>query len=202
MNAQAVFMDKDGTLVHDVPYNVDPGRIRLMPFAGKAIRALSDEGFLLIVITNQSGVAFGRFDESALGPVQRYLQCEFLSHGGRLDGFLYCPHHPEATVPKYRVCCGCRKPAPGLLTRAAERWGIDLSRSWMIGDILNDIEAGNRAGCRTLLLDTGGERQWVSGNNRTPDFRVPDWNAAADVILGTPMTISSVKGTSDAERPL
>jgi histidinol-phosphate phosphatase family protein len=173
-----------------------------MPFAERAIRELSEEGFLLIVVTNQLGVAFGRFEESALGPVQRHLHREFLSHGGRLSGFHYCPHHPEATVQKYRVPCSCRKPAPGLLQEAAERWGIDLSRSWMIGDILNDIEAGNRAGCQTVLLDTGGETQWLAGDYRTPDFQVSDWNAATDIILGGATTTTlTVKGRGDAKRP-
>ena len=183
MNSQAVFLDKDGTLVRDVPYNVSPGRIELMPFAGEAIHELSREGYLLIIVSNQAGVAHGYFEESALSRVRRYLECTFLSYGARLHDFLYCPHHPEAPMEKYRRDCCCRKPAPGLLYEAAERWGIDLERSWMIGDILNDIEAGNRAGCRTILLDTGGEREWVSGDRRTPDFHVNDWRAAAEIIL-------------------
>jgi histidinol-phosphate phosphatase family protein len=176
-------MDKDGTLVRDVPYNVALDRIELMPFAAEAICELSREGYLLIVVSNQSGVARGYFDESALDPVRRFLEFTFLAHGARLHDFLYCPHQPDAAVAQYRMQCSCRKPAPGLLQQAAERWNINLERSWMIGDILNDIEAGNRAGCRTILLDSGGESEWIGGPWRTPDHRVIDWRAAMDIML-------------------
>jgi histidinol-phosphate phosphatase family protein len=190
MSRQAVFLDKDGTLVRDVAYNVSLGRIELMPFAGEVIHQLSHEGYLLIIVSNQSGVGHGYFEESELAPVRRFLECTFLLYGARLHDFLYCPHHPEALLEKYRKDCVCRKPAPGMLCEAAERWGIDLERSWMVGDILNDVEAGNRAGCRTILLDSGGENEWLQGDRRTPDYHVCDWRAVSDIILSRPCLLT------------
>jgi histidinol-phosphate phosphatase family protein len=154
---EAVFVDKDGTLVEDVPYNADPQKIRLSPGAGDALAALAGAGYRIVVISNQSGVARGLFAEEALGAVRQRLAELLASHGVRLDGFYWCPHHPQGRVPAYAVACGCRKPAPGLLVSAAEELGLDLAGSWMVGDILDDIEAGRRAGCRTILLDNAHE---------------------------------------------
>ena len=169
----AVFLDKDGTLVVDVPYNVDPARIELAPFARDAAQALHAAGYALVVVTNQSGIARGLFDAKALLPVKARL-AELL--GVPLAGFYHCPHGTDDG-------CACRKPAPGMLLEAAANLGIDLTRSWMIGDILNDVEAGRRAGCRTILVDKGGETEWLWGPLRTPDLIVPDMGAAALAIL-------------------
>ncbi|MCU0509940.1 MAG: HAD family hydrolase [Anaerolineae bacterium] len=179
----AVFLDKDGTLVVDVPYNVDPDRMALMPGAGEALRRLSDAGYELIVVSNQSGVARGLFAESALSAVEQRLREMLAEYGAALSGFYYCPHHPAGAVSEYAVECDCRKPAPGLILRAAAEHGIDFSGSWMIGDILNDVEAGRRAGCRTILLDNGNETEWELSRERLPDCVVSDLRHAADRIL-------------------
>lgn len=152
---RAVFIDKDGTLIPDIPYNVDPEVISLSPGAGETLRRLQRRGYLLIVVSNQSGIARGLFRESALSPVRDRLDALLREHGASLDGFYYCPHLPpgEATVPVYARNCDCRKPQPGMLLRAARIQGIDLARSWMIGDIAADREAGLRAGCRTILIE-------------------------------------------------
>jgi D-glycero-D-manno-heptose 1,7-bisphosphate phosphatase len=155
---RAVFIDKDGTLVENVPYNVDPARIVLAPGAREAVAAFAEAGYRVIVVSNQPGVALGRFGEADLKRVEQRLR-ELLP---ALDGCYWCPHAPGAG-------CGCRKPAAGLLERAARERGIDLSQSWMVGDILDDIEAGRRARCRTVLLDNGNETEWRMSPVRVPD---------------------------------
>ena len=116
---RAVFLDKDGTLVEDVPYNVDPRLVRLSPGAAPAARRLREAGYALIVVSNQSGVARGYFKRSALRAVEERLRSLLADAGVPLTGFYDCPHHPEGVVPQYAVTCKCRKPRPGLLLRAA-----------------------------------------------------------------------------------
>ena len=177
----AVFLDKDGTLVEDVPYNVDPARVRLAPGAAAALAALHAAGYRLAVVSNQSGVARGLFPEAALAAVWRRL-AELLP-GVPLAGCYYCPHHPAGAAPAYAVECDCRKPAPGLVLRAARELGVEPRRSWVVGDILDDVEAGRRAGCRTVLIDNGHETEWDLSPGRRPHFRAPDLAGAARVIL-------------------
>jgi D,D-heptose 1,7-bisphosphate phosphatase len=178
----AVFLDKDGTLVEDVPYNVDPGLIQLADGAEEALRMLHAAGYLLVVVTNQSGVARGLFEEAALAPVEHRLRVLLGRAGVPLAGLFYCPHHPEGSVEAYAVDCTCRKPADGLLRQAACEHGIDLARSWMIGDILHDVEAGRRAGCRTILLDVGHETEWALTPLRTPHVVARGLLEAARVV--------------------
>jgi D-glycero-D-manno-heptose 1,7-bisphosphate phosphatase len=181
--APAVFLDKDGTLVEDIPYNVDPALIRLTPGAGDALRRLQAAGYKLILVSNQSGVARGLFTEDALQSVRDRLAVLLVEFDVSLNGFYYCPHHPDGVVPEYARTCLCRKPAPGLILDAAVKHGIDLQRSWLIGDILNDVEAGRRAACRTILLDNGNETEWELSRARLPDCVVGNLTAAADRIL-------------------
>jgi D-glycero-D-manno-heptose 1,7-bisphosphate phosphatase len=183
MTAPIVFLDKDGTLVDNVPYSVDPARIRLAHGAADAVRRLHAADYRLVVVSNQSGVARGVFSESALGAVQARLAELLTAAGVVLAAFYYCPHHPEGSVRPYRLHCDCRKPAPGLLQRAARALGAELARCWMVGDILDDVEAGARAGCRTVLVDNGGETEWRPGPFRVPDHVVGDVGAAARHIV-------------------
>jgi D-glycero-D-manno-heptose 1,7-bisphosphate phosphatase len=185
MSNRAVFLDKDGTLVENLPYNVNPKRIHLALKAGKALHMLHQAGYQLVIVTNQSGVARGYFKEEALEAVEGRLRDLLRNEGGApLAGFYYCPHLTEGTVPEYAIDCGCRKPEPGMLLKAANELDIDLARSWMVGDILNDVEAGNRAGCRTILIDNGNETEWkLSSYNRQPDFIVTDLLEAALAII-------------------
>lgn len=179
---RAIFLDKDGTLVEDIPYNVNPSLLELTWQAGQALQILQQLGYALIVVTNQSGVARGLFTETALQPIHTRL-CERLAqYGVALSGFYYCPHSPDGTVARYATACTCRKPMPGMLLRAAHEHGIDLSRSWMIGDILNDVEAGHRAGCRSVLIDNGNETEWKMSPLRAPDLTAPNLYAAATLI--------------------
>lgn len=179
---KAVFIDKDGTLIYDIPYNIDPSRITLYPDAGRALQQLQRAGYRILVISNQSGVAHGFFQEPALEAVTDQLRQLLQPFDVAIDGVYYCPHHPDGSVPGYAVSCSCRKPQPGLLQQAAHEHGINLAASWMIGDILNDVEAGNRAGCRTILLDNGHETEWRSGPYRQPTHTVESWAEAVEVI--------------------
>jgi D-glycero-D-manno-heptose 1,7-bisphosphate phosphatase len=181
MNNRAIFIDKDGTLIKDVPYNVDPALIQLQPGVKETLIRFKSEGFMLILVSNQSGVAHGFFKSEALDAVVERL--DSLLGPAEFDGVYFCPHHPQGKINA--IDCDCRKPKPGMLLAAAEDYDIDLSRSWMIGDILNDIEAGKRAGCKTILLDNGNETEWIVYDDRQPDFVVQDWYEAADVILQT-----------------
>jgi D-glycero-D-manno-heptose 1,7-bisphosphate phosphatase len=182
MNHRCIFLDKDGTLVENVPYNVDPDRIRLTTGAESALRSFHADGYRLIVISNQSGVALGHFPESALAAVHGRLAELLARIGVPLAGFYYCPHHPEGRVPGYAMACTCRKPEPGLLTTAAADHGIDPARSWLIGDILDDVEAGHRGGCRTVLIDNGNETKWRKSPLRRPHFVATDLAEAARLI--------------------
>jgi histidinol-phosphate phosphatase family protein len=180
-----VFLDKDGTLIEDLPYNVDPERIRLAPGAERGLPLLHEAGYRLVVVSNQSGVARGLFAEEAIRGVKARLEALLREIGAALDGFYYCPHHPDGSVAAYARNCSCRKPAPGLLYRSAEELGIELSDAWLVGDILDDIEAGNRAGCRTILIDNGNETEWMLSSERLPHRVVSDLYEAALVILAS-----------------
>jgi len=182
MSKRAIFLDKDGTLVQDVPYNVDPGQIRLTVGALEAVRSLHLANYQLFIITNQSGVARGYFPESALVAVEQRLRELFQSVMTPLTGFYYCPHHPDGSVADYAISCNCRKPQPGLLYRAASEHQIDLKQSWVIGDILHDIEAGRQAGCRTILINNGNETEWQLSCSRLPHHTVSNLIEAANVI--------------------
>ncbi len=191
----AIFIDKDGTLVHDLPYNVDPGRMTLRENAGPALARLQRAGYALFVVSNQPGIALGFYDESALAAMWRRLAEAVAQFGVEFRGFYYCPHHPHGLHPRYAYQCDCRKPRPALLLRAAYEHDLDLGRSWMIGDILDDVEAGRRAGCRTVLLDVGSETVWARGRHRKPHFRVHSLTEAADCIVTHPFALGDCRWT-------
>jgi histidinol-phosphate phosphatase family protein len=183
MKHKAVFLDKDGTLIPDIPYNADPSLISLLPGVGEGLKALQAAGYRLVVVSNQSGVALGRFTEADLVYVWQRLRGLLAADGISRVSFYYCPHAAEGTVFPYAHLCSCRKPLPGLLLRAATDLEISLSESWMVGDILNDVEAGKRAGCKTILADNGNETEWILNEWRRPDYILHDIRSAADMIL-------------------
>jgi D-glycero-D-manno-heptose 1,7-bisphosphate phosphatase len=160
---KAVFIDRDGTLnemVYDETHGLmdsprRPEQVRAIPGAGAFLHSVREMGYLAIVVTNQPGLAKGTFTEEELESVNRELARQLAAEGGAWDDLRYCPHHPDGGATpnlKYVRTCDCRKPKPGLLTAAAAEHGIDLSASWMIGDGVNDVQAGRRAGCRTVLV--------------------------------------------------
>jgi D,D-heptose 1,7-bisphosphate phosphatase len=147
-----VFLDRDGTLIEDPGYLREPEQVRLLPGVVEGLRALRAAGFALVVVTNQSGVARGYLNEIQLTAVHDRMRHLLAVGGVSLDGLYYCPYHPEGAVDAYRKESDWRKPGCGMLLQAAKDLGIDLGRSWMIGDVARDVEAGRRAGCRTVLL--------------------------------------------------
>jgi D-glycero-D-manno-heptose 1,7-bisphosphate phosphatase len=179
--ARAVFLDRDGTLVHPRHYPSRPEELILYDGIGADLRALQEAGFRLVVITNQSGLARGLFTEDDLRLMHDHLERELARSGVRIDGIYYCPHHPDGSVPDLAIRCDCRKPQPGLLLRAAADLGLDLARSWFIGDILDDCEAGNRAGCRTVLVDLATEAP-PTDLLRQPTFIARDTQHALTLI--------------------
>lgn len=181
----AVFLDKDGTLLDDVPYNADPARMRFSRGAAEALALLARYPLRLFVISNQGGVALGRFPHAALERVDARLRAMFASCGATLAGVYWCPHDPRGHVAPFACRCDCRKPAPGMLLRAAREHGVDLRTSWMVGDILDDVEAGNRAGCRAILTDCGNETEWQAAPMRVPYAFVTDLRDAAQMIVDT-----------------
>ncbi len=180
---RAVFLDKDGTLIDNVPFNTDPDQIRLTPGMPQLLRALQRQHYLLVVVTNQAGVARGLITPADMERLRARLDGLLEHEGIRLDGYYACPHHPEGTVETYRLACKCRKPRPGLLLQAARDLSIDLSASWMIGDILDDVEAGNRAGCRSILYRNGNETEWEITPMRTPRYIVDNLTTVRRIIL-------------------
>lgn len=178
---RVVFVDKDGTLVENVPYNVDAALQRFMPAALPGLKALAERGFDLLVVTNQSGLARGYFTRAQFARLQHALERKVRDECGvALLDFLVCPH---AAGPNGSPMCLCRKPAPGMLLRAARKHRIDLAKSWMVGDTLDDVEAGRRAGCRTVLFDSGGETVWRRTPLRRPDAVCRDWDDVVHHIL-------------------
>lgn len=199
MTHRALLLDRDGTLVRARHYPTQPADLQLFPGLGAALARFRQAGFRLIVITNQGGLALGHFDAAALDAMHAHLQRELTRQGAPLDAIYHCPHHPAGRVPALAIACRCRKPQPGLLQRAAADWSLDLARCWMIGDILDDVEAGRRAGCHTALVDNGGETEWRRDPWRVPDLVAPDtltalariavreglvWHAAHEVAYG------------------
>ena len=195
---RAVFLDKDGTLVRDVPFNVDPARIALMPGVGSGLRALFDAGYRLCVVSNQPGVAMGLFPRVALAAVGARISELAGEAGAAIDGYYWCPH-PVLRGEQVKLACVCRKPMPGLLQMAAHQRGLDLRRSWMVGDILDDVEAGHRAGCRAILVNSGGETLWGAGLHRTPDAMVSRFDLAVRFILDADMPSRSTQDLARRE---
>ena len=174
MNAKAVFLDRDGTIIEDTGYVGDPDKVKLLPGAGKAIAELNRAGYLVVIISNQSGVARGIFGEDALSSVHQRMESLLSPLGATIDGAYYCPYldGPAAKVSAYRRDSALRKPKPGLLLQAAEELQIDLESSWMVGDSMRDVQAGKRAGTRTILVETGkgaSQREEACASSESPD---------------------------------
>lgn len=149
---QACFFDRDGVIIEEADYISDPALVRLCPGAAEAIRAMHDAGRLVIVVSNQSGIARGFFTEADLRRVEARVNELLAEAGEKIDAAYYCFHHKKGIVPEYAIDCDCRKPKPGLFLRAAKDLDIDLASSFMIGDKESDLEAGLNAGCCGVAL--------------------------------------------------
>jgi D-glycero-D-manno-heptose 1,7-bisphosphate phosphatase len=184
---RAVFLDRDGTINEEVGYLKSLDMLKVIPGAGSAIRRLNAAGFKVVIITNQSGVARGYFPESLVHEAHALLTATLRKDGAMIDGIYYCPHHPTAGNSKHTIQCECRKPATGLMDRAARDLDIDLKQSFMVGDKWSDIELGHRAGARSILVRSGFAPD-DAGNKRPPHVEDPDFTAhdlaeAADWIV-------------------
>ena len=179
---RAIILDKDGTLIEDLPYNVDPRRIRLAPGAREAIRIWAAEGWPIAVATNQSGVARGYFTREDLAAVERHLEAVVTELGATWGGFYACPHLPEG-VNEYAVECDCRKPAPGLIRDSLAALRVEPADAWFVGDTWMDMAAGRAAGCRTILVGPEWRRAASYPPGAVPHHAVPDLAAAARITV-------------------
>jgi D-glycero-D-manno-heptose 1,7-bisphosphate phosphatase len=152
---RAVFVDRDGTLLEEAGYLDRLERLVFFPFAVDAVRLLNRANYAVVIVTNQSGIARGMYGEPFVRETHAAIQARMEGGDARVDGFYYCPHHPDATVPEFRRDCDCRKPAPGMLVAAARDLNLDLSRSFSIGDKWTDVAVGTAAGARGILVRTG-----------------------------------------------
>jgi len=171
----AVFMDRDGCLIEERGYINHPSRVQMLPRASEAVARLNAVGVPAVMATNQAGIARGYFSSETLVAVNTEVERQLRAQGARLDALYVCTHHPTAGQPPYRLACECRKPKPGLLLRAAEELGLDLSRSVMIGDKPSDVGAGQAAGAATVLVLTGyGRGEW--------EYRRHEWPVKPDHV--------------------
>lgn len=187
MMRRAVFLDRDGVICTEEGYISDPRKMRLIPGAAEAIRLFNENGIASIVVTNQSGVARGFFDEETVVALNQAMQERLEEQGAHLDAAYYCPHHPEGVVQRYSMVCDCRKPSIGLLRQAARECNLDVEQSYLVGDKLSDIACAGRAGVKGILVLTGYGAEECKRLDRTPGvlpaFIAADLREAAGWIL-------------------
>ncbi len=191
---KAVFLDRDGTVNEEVGYLNDLEKLRLIPGAGQAIRRLSEAGFKVILVTNQSGVARGYFPERLVHEAHVRLEEMLKADGARVDAVYFCPHHPSAGNSLYTRECDCRKPKTGLIDRAVKDFGIDRGHSYMVGDKWSDVELGQRAGVHAILVESGFAHD-DPGNKRPEQLRDPDFTAR-DITEAARWIISRESGNN------
>ena len=182
MKRPAVFLDRDGTIIQQVELLCSPSGVRLLSGAVQAIKTINDLGYAVVVATNQPVVARGMATPADVDAVHELIFRRLAGRGARIDAFYYCPHHPQANIKKYRMVCGCRKPAPGMIFAAAKDLGIDLKRSFLVGDSTRDVLAGNRAGVSMILVRTGHGGSDLWHYEGTPNFIAQDLRRAVKII--------------------
>ena len=182
----AVFIDRDGTILDELGYVVPGSEIKIYPFSAPAIVKLSRAGFPVVVITNQGGIALGMYDHAFVDQTHKSLAASLADDGAEITAWYYCPHHPDGKVAEFTAVCECRKPGTKMLETAARELGLDLTRSWVVGDQWRDIELARRAGARGILVRTGYgaglEANWP-GEVARPPVVCDDLMDAADHIL-------------------
>jgi D-glycero-D-manno-heptose 1,7-bisphosphate phosphatase len=177
----AVFLDRDGTLNEEVHYLHRAEDFRWIPGAPEAVRRLNEAGLLVLVVTNQAGVARGFYTEADVDRLHAHLQAELARHGARVDAFYYSPYHPEGTVERYARASDCRKPGTALFERAVAAWGVDPARSFVVGDRATDLAPGRALGMRTVLVETGYGR--AERADADADFVAADVGEAVSLVL-------------------
>ena len=182
----AVFLDRDGTIIREVNYLSRLEDVELLPQAGEAIARLNQLQIPVILVSNQSGVARGKFSENFVAETHHYLHEMLARKGAHLNDFFFCPHHPETGMAPYKKVCDCRKPAPGLLHEAAARYHLDLTKSYVIGDKLIDVELALRVGGKGILVETGygkREKKKLAEGKIIPNFIAANLDQAVSWIL-------------------
>jgi len=182
MADKAIFFDRDNTIIEDPGYISDPEQVRLLPGVPEALIELRLMGYKLVIVSNQSAVARGIVTEEVLGHIHDRLNQLLEEAGAYLDHIYYCPYHPDGVVPRYRRTSDMRKPNPGMLLAASKDLELDLAESWMVGDTSSDIEAGKRAGCRTILLDGRSGRERLKPDQVIPDYRAVNLKEVVNII--------------------
>ncbi|MCM1261981.1 MAG: HAD family hydrolase [Butyrivibrio sp.] len=172
----AVFLDRDGVLTEERSYVCSAAELHIFGYTAECIAKIREKGYYGIVITNQGGIAKGLFSENALKNMNRYL-----IEKTRVDAVYYCPHHPEGCVERYRKVCNCRKPGTGLLERACRDYNIDLEKSYMVGDRASDILMGQRAGIKTVLLESGYGTARLE-QSVEPDYILQDLRDVVEIL--------------------
>lgn len=184
MKNKAVFLDRDGVIIKEPPYYIyRPDQLILIPGSADTIKLLNKNGFLVVIVTNQAGVAHGYYSENDVLAFHQLMKKKLEKKGAKIDAIYYCPHHPESKIEKYRVDCNCRKPKPGMLQKAEKELNIDLKRSLMIGDKISDIEAGKSVGCKTIMVLTGHGKEESKFKNIECDFTADDLYHTIEYIL-------------------
>ena len=183
-----MFLDRDGTMIVDVGYLDALDRVEFYPWTVDAIRALNRARLAVVVVTNQSGIARGRFTEAFVEDTHRHIQARLEAGGARVDAYYYCPHHPAGVAEEYARRCGCRKPGRGMIDRAVNDLGLDAAKSFVVGDTWRDVQLGRAVGARALLVRTGcGAAEEIRPpDGVTADAVVDNLAAAASWILGHP----------------
>jgi D-glycero-D-manno-heptose 1,7-bisphosphate phosphatase len=165
---RAVFLDRDGTINEEVGYLSQPENIRILPDAPDAIKLLKEAGYKVLVITNQSGVARGYYTEDDVQLINKKINEHLMQSGASIDGFFYCPHHPDGIIAEYSYACKCRKPEGGMVLEAADKFNLDLTKSFIIGDKLSDLQMAESLGARAVLVLTGyGKREMEKYRNNS-----------------------------------
>ena len=197
MSDKAIFLDRDDTLIEDPGYISDPDQVKLLDGVPEALIQLKSLGYKLIVVSNQSGIARGILTEKKLEKIHDRLKQLLADKNAYLDNIYYCPYHPDGIVQKYRKESNCRKPNPGMLLRAYAEMKIDLENSWCIGDSMRDVEAGAKAGCKTILVDvpnrSKSEDLLTHKSSVTPDFKAINMKEAVNIIKKYLRTTSAKK---------
>lgn len=195
---RAAFLDRDGTIIEDVPYIREPSDVTLIPGAAAAIRRLNEAGILVIVLTNQSGLARGLFTEKELAAVNTRMLELLAERGARVDMIYHCPHLPRELLPPGEEPCDCRKPGTGLVRRAQAELRVDPGRSFFFGDRVSDVEMGERAGGKAVLLRTGHGGSEIDLLKARGMTRV---RVADDLLAGVSMVLSEKEENTEADHP-
>jgi D,D-heptose 1,7-bisphosphate phosphatase len=198
MSNKAIFLDRDDTLIEDAGYIDNPDQVKLLDGAAEALRELKEMGYKLVVATNQSGVARGIVTEEVLDEIHNRLKQSLAERGAFLDQIYYCPYHPDGVIPKYRKESDRRKPNPGMLLTAAEEMDIDLGQSWCIGNSSRDVEAGLRAGCKTILINHPSHHKQPEFNAPAPDYRAVNIKEAVNIIKHYRRSLAEVSTKAQA----